>query len=1133
MDKLRIVNSKSVICFWLLVTALFVFTSQLEAQEKDIYEDPSWRHDSPSNVKVFPQISGIINSTIYSPDNRYVLTGHGDGAVKIWEAETGILLRSFYGHEKTVIRVAWSPDGKYIASGSVDGVIKIRNAAFSADTDVLHNLKHGNAVFSIAFSPDSRFLISASNDKTIRIWEVSSGRTIRTLTGHTEAVISAEYSPDGRRIASGSHDKTIIIWNADTGARLSSFTGHIQRVMSVAWSPDNRRLVSAGADASARIWDVDTGQSQIIGRNLLQGVVYSAKYSPDGKQIVTAGGIYYAFDIKRGIMIWDSATGNEIRRFSDHSNTVFSADWSADGRRIVSSSINDAMMHDAQTGQSINTYTEKSDPIYAAVLSNDGKRLVTGSSGKKVNIWNAQTGVLERSLDHIGHIYSAAISSDGRLTAAGAVGENNQLKIWNADTGIEIHSLNFPPQVNQGNVNFVQGLAFHPNGKLLASASSDKTIRIWDVETGREAMTLSGHLVGVASLVFNSNGKILVSCSQDYMVIVWESAGGTYRILKTFTHASFVQSVAVTSNGRFVAAGSTDNKVTIWDVNSEKNQSWNTGNLARSLAFSPDGRSLIAGVDAFNSIQLWEGNGRGAMQYKGIKKTLFGSINSLRYSSGGKRIIAGVGDGTARIYSAKTFRELAAFAFFTGEDNQITANGRGFSSAAKTTMARVDGEWLCITPDGFYRGSTRGDRYINVLVEGNDLSSMDAYSDVFHKPNIVETRLRGLPDPEKPKFTIQQAAQFRPPVIHFLSPESGTTVSSGNGSVNISVSVTDRNRPIEDIRILVNGVRLGDRELNAVTGTSGITAVTGGLSVRGSQKSVQFTVPVTMIERGNNRIEVMAYNGVSWGYSGYIGSININWQPPRGVEAPLPDLWILAVGVNTYDNAMTEKLPDLESLNFCGNDAREMVIAFKSQEGKRFRTVNTQLITDGEIEPTAENVRNGMKFLERAGQRDVVLLFMAGHGINEDGKFYFLTKDAVMQNGKVNPNYAISDEALKTTLNMPGRRLIFIDACQSGGMDMNQFMYSLRRTNAYMMSSSEGDKPSYESSQYKQGLFSYSIVRGLNGMAKPNNSTDISVLQLSGYVREAVMRLTEGRSFRYQQKPVQYSWGFSDFFIAR
>jgi hypothetical protein len=335
-------------------------------------------------------------------------------------------------------------------------------------------------------------------------------------------------------------------------------------------------------------------------------------------------------------------------------------------------------------------------------------------------------------------------------------------------------------------------------------------------------------------------------------------------------------------------------------------------------------------------------------------------------------------------------------------------------------------------------------------------------------------------------------------------------------------------------------MRLGSEELRTVTGTQGITAEEGGLSVKGNQKTVNFKVPVRLVESGLNRIEVMAFNGFSWGYSGDTKTVDVAWRPQAGQTVALPNLWILAVGVNSYDNAGKAGLQKkgyrpLENLDFCANDAREFIASFKAQEGKRYAKVNSLLIADGApIAPTAENIRNNLKFLEQAGQRDVVLLFLAGHGLSEEGgRFYFLAKDAAIENGeKVDPGRAVSNETLYGVLNAPGRRLIFIDACQSGGMDIDRFMHSLRRTNAFMLSSSEGTKPSYEDRQWNShGAFTYSIIRGLGGQAVPQKGSSISVLQLSGYVEKDVPGLTSRQS--PPQKPVRYSWGFGDFDIAQ
>jgi WD40 repeat protein len=113
-------------------------------------------------------------------------------------------------------------------------------------------------VNEVDFSPDGRYLASASSDSTIRLWDASTGRTLRTFSGHTESVTSVSFSPDGHYLATGGEDEIVRLWEVSTGRALRTFSGHTVAVLSVSFSPDGHYLVSTSDHI--RLWEVSSGR---------------------------------------------------------------------------------------------------------------------------------------------------------------------------------------------------------------------------------------------------------------------------------------------------------------------------------------------------------------------------------------------------------------------------------------------------------------------------------------------------------------------------------------------------------------------------------------------------------------------------------------------------------------------------------------------------------------------------------------------------------------------------------------------------------------------------------------------------------------------------------------------------------
>ena len=582
------------------------------------------------NVPAYP---GGVPGVAYSPDGRWIASMGAQQEVKLWDASSGELVRTFLGADEFSSSVAFSPDGHTLAAAFVTQVIlwdttsgeKIATlSGESVGTTIGYNLGVGQ----ISFSPDGKYLATANMDGMPAIWELATNRKVISLVAEMLPPKGIDYSPDGRFLATGGDEGIVRVWDAKQGTELLTLNlgGIIHRV---SFSPDGAYLAAASEDGSIKVWDAVTGEivstpprqsgmydiafladgrlatagqdgttrvwDPLSGQQLLvlagpTSTVISVAGSPDGERIATG-----AYD--GSLRIWDAAPGRELLTIQEHNDIVWDVEYSPDGKRIVSVSMGGtAKFWDADSGQLLMTLVKGSNPtdgLTSLAFSPDGEQIATGGFDGTITLWDSRSGNKMGTLSgHNSLVFDLAFSPDGARLASTAW--DGTAKVWDLLSGKEITTYS-----GHGANSFVSGVTFSADGKRVFTAADDKFVRMWDATTGQELGVLSGEGKELYDVVLSPDGSLLAVSDQDGGITLWD-ANSLNKIRTLVGHAGLVGRLAFSKDASHLASASFDRLAKVWDVSTGEelvSLYGNTGNVF-GVSFSPDGNRLAtAGAD--------------------------------------------------------------------------------------------------------------------------------------------------------------------------------------------------------------------------------------------------------------------------------------------------------------------------------------------------------------------------------------------------------------------------------------------------------------------------------------------------------------------------------------------------------
>lgn len=718
---------------------------------------------------------------------------------------------------------------------------------------------------------------------------------------------------------------------------------------------------------------------------------------------------------------------------------------------------------------------------------------ITQNYAGTINIWDYKKGRMVKT-------YFAVISSispDGQYIALNNP-DNTTVKVVNVLTE-ETKTINVS--------HFIKATAISSSGKFLATLGMEKdsthTLKIWDI--------WSGKLVRRIPISYNQlsivQPQIAFSPDNRYLILSIVSETSVFDTLKWQKIALFSHQGEGFREFRFL-----DNRYIL--ARGLKTHLFDLDTLSDTLldyyaiGFTSD-MSVYFMEKRDNSFELFDAKTKGKiMSFKGH----IGPVNFAKISADKRYVLSGSYDGTVRLWDTKTGKEIGQFVGFTG------------------------GEWVVITPEGYYNSSLNGHKFLNVRI-GQKVYTIEQFYDVFYRPDIVSAKLNNEDIAGLITLTLEEAIKNPPPTIEFTSVPAATDQSK----VKVCYQVKSTGGGIGEVRLFHNGKLVYSdgfyREMVKAGSSKQITTLSGK-EIYAQMRGIKITEkqnisPILSQSKGEifedckeidavsgeNEISIAAFNAQNT-----VQSLMKTKSFRADIKTDEPHLYILSIGINKYKD-------EKSNLNYAVKDAIDIVAKIKVQASTIYKpqNIHAEILTDESA--TKTGILDKLKEISKQIKpNDSFILFVAAHGVLMENQYYMITHSF---NGILESSALISsNEIVDMSKQIKSLSQLFIfDTCHAGGVDYivsglyDARMAVLAKKMGLHIYASANDKQAALDGYKGNGLFTYTLLEGLNNNkeADVNGDKGVSIVELGGYSKKRTVHISE--NLGYSQTPLIINFG--------